>query len=100
MSTDRKARYAVGKRPPATLTAKAREQLDGAKPSLKVAALAKVAAKLISTSVAGEKMVNIPEIKTLKPGNVKTAITAKDAAGAAQKRSVNSSSRKHIARAK
>jgi hypothetical protein len=45
-------------------------------------------------------MVNIPEIKTLKPGNVKTAITAKDAAGAAQKRSVNSSSRKHIARAK
>ena len=100
MSTEDKSRYVIGKRPPVTLTAKAREQLEATKPSLEVAALAKVFAKLFATSSNGEKFADIPGIERLKPGDVTTALTAKDAARASRKALAKNSSRKNMAKEK
>ena len=96
MSTEEKSKYVVGKRPPVTLTPKAREQLEAIKPSVEVAELAKVFAKLFSTSGNGKIFANIPGVKTLKPGDVTTALTAKEAARASRKASAKTTSSKNI----
>ena len=99
MSTKQKT-YIVGKRPPANLTAKAREQLDSAKPSLRIAALASVFARLFSTSSTGEQVLIILGLDSLKPGDLNNALTADEAAAAARKSFVKACPRKSTPRVK
>jgi hypothetical protein len=100
MTKRQKAKYTVGRRPPTTLTDKAREQLESAQPSVHVAALANNFAKLFSISSTGQKVLIIPGLDPLKPGNLDDLLTAETAAVAARKSSGKERSRKSISRVK
>jgi hypothetical protein len=99
MSTKQNPAYVVGQRPPVTLTAKARKQLAAAKPSIKVASFAKIVAKLVSTPVTSNKNTAIPELQTLKPGDITKALSAKDAACVSFSHPGKNRSKKRISKA-
>jgi len=100
MPTKERSKYVVGKRPPARLTAKAREQLENAQPSVLIAALAKKFDKLYTISSTGQISLNIPSLEALKPGDMTDVLTADEAAAASRKSSAKKNSRKSISRAK
>ena len=99
MPNKQKTEYVIGQRPPVTLTAKARKQLAAAKSSTTVASFAKIVVTLVSTPNSSHKFTDIPEIKTLTPGDSAKALNTKDAARTSFSSPQKSNSKKRTAKA-